>query len=262
MERHTMSMADTPLQDRLTSAASHAGTAIRYSFYLGGAFVFALVGIGVSYVWFNRVQQIDTLPAFRLAASQLTRLSASGHVVTGGRLGRVEVLQYGQLHSRNVDLTAVLVMPKKGTFMATEAGQLLRDVRSLRPMRAVYMPNYYDLETRFGEMRAADMRVQADGRWKLCLSFLSRFDTASVYLAGWYCDASGAKPSAEALACALDRLVLDKPLATKDADTFIRARMARSATCSAVPVSQTVDTRSRTSKNSPARWSMPSARRY
>jgi hypothetical protein len=56
--------------------------------------------------------------------------------------------------------------------------------------------------------------------------------------------------------------VLDKPLASKEADAFVRAHMARPANCSAVPVSQTVDTRSRTSKNSPGRWSMPSARRY
>jgi hypothetical protein len=257
-----MSMATPPFQDRLSSAASHAGTAIRYAFYLGGAFVFAVIGIAISYVWFNRVKQIDTLPAFRLAASQLSRLPASGHVVTGGRLGRVEVLQYGRLHSRDIDLTAVMVMPKVGTFMATEAGQLLRDVRSLRPMRAVHIKNYYDLDTRFGDMRAADMRVEADGRWKLCLSFLSRFDTTSLYLAGWYCDASGAKPSADVLACALDRLVLDKPLASKEADAFVRAHMARPANCSAVPVSQTVDTRSRGSRGSPARWSMPSARRY
>jgi hypothetical protein len=143
--------------------------------------------------------------------------------------------------------------------MGTDAGQILRDVRSLRPMRAVSMPNYYDLETRFGDVCAADMRAETDGRWKLCLSFLSRFDTPHIYLAGWYCDASGAKPSANALACALDRLVLDKPLASKEADAFVRAHMTRPTTCSATPVSQTVDTRSRTSKNSPARWSMPTA---
>jgi hypothetical protein len=51
-----------------------------------------------------------------------------------------------------------------------EAG-LLGDVR------ATMLPNFYDLETRFGAVRAREMRVDADGRWKQCLAFRSRFDT-------------------------------------------------------------------------------------
>jgi hypothetical protein len=255
-----MSMMSPPLPNRLNSVATNAGVAIRYSFYLGGALVFAIIVVAIAYVWFNRVQHIDTPPAFRVAAPQLARLAASGHVTTGGKLGRAEILQYGHLHNRDMNMTVVLFMPRSDTFMGTEAGQIMRNVHSLRPMRAVYTQNYYDLETRFGDVRAADMRAYTDGRWKLCLSFLSRFDIASVFLAGWYCDASGAKPSAHALACMLDRLALDKPLASKSADAFIRARIARPPACSAMPVSQTADTRSRTSKNSPAKWSMPSAK--
>jgi hypothetical protein len=255
-----MSMVNPPLQNRVTSVVTNTGIVIRYSFYLLGALVFVMIAIGAAYVWSNRVVQIDTPPAFRIASSNITRLPTSGNVVAGGRLGRVEILQYGQLYNRDIDLTAVLVMPQKGTLAGTEFGQMLRDVRSLRGMRTVFTPNYYDLETRFGEMRATEMRVYSDGRWKQCLSYLSRFDTTAVYLAGWYCDGSGAKPSADTLACALDRLVLDKPLASREADTFIRARMARPANCMAAPVSQTVDTRTRTS-NSPAKWSMPSSSR-
>ena len=59
------------------------------------------------------------------------------------------------------------------------------------------------------------MRVDTDGRWKQCLAFRSRFDTAAVYLTGWYCDGSGSKPSPNALACVLDKLVIERELAVE-----------------------------------------------
>jgi hypothetical protein len=41
----------------------------------------------------------------------------------------------------------------------------------------------------------------------------------------------------------LDGMVLDAPLASAEADAFIRQRASRAASCSAVPVTQTTDTR-------------------
>ena len=73
------------------------------------------------------------------------------------------------------------------------------------------------------------MRVDTDGRWKQCLAYRSRFDTAAVYLTGWYCDGSGSKPSANALACILDKLVIERELASKEADAFLRGRMTKPA---------------------------------
>jgi hypothetical protein len=172
---------------------------------------------------------VNAAPAFRISAPSLAQLSLSGHVVTGGRLGRVEVRQYGRLNSREQDLAVVMVMPPKGIGMGTEFVQDLRDINLLRGARAVLMPTHYDLETRFGEFRATDMRVDTDGRWKNCLAFRSRLDTASIYFTGWYCDGSGSKPGAQALACMLDRLVLDADVASKEANGFLRARLTRAA---------------------------------
>ena len=109
------------------------------------------------------------------------------------------------------------------------------------------------------------MRVDTDGRWKQCLTYYSRFPSESVVLAGWYCDASGTKPSADRLACLLDRLVLDASLESREADLFMREQSVRTARCSASPVSQTVDTRARgdgSRMSSPRSWSMPSALRF
>jgi hypothetical protein len=121
------------------------------------------------------------------------------------------------------------------------------------------MSTHYDLETRYGPVHAVEMRVETDGRWKQCLSYSSRFNTNAVALLGWSCDATGSKPGPDALACALDKLVLDKPLATADADVFMRERMMRPANCSATLVSQTIDVRSRP-VSPPSRWSQPSSR--
>jgi hypothetical protein len=246
--------------ETVSSNISMAGSVIRYGFYLVGAFVMGAVGLVMFSVWNWLPAAVNDPPAFRVSSSNLAQLAVSGHVVTSG-LGRIEVRQYGRLHSRDIDLAVVMVMPPKGIGMGTEFAQDLRNINLLRGARAILMPTHYDLETRFGDFRATEMRVDTDGRWKNCLAFRSRLDTAAVYFTGWYCDGSGTKPGAQALACMLDRLALDSELASKEANGFLRARMARSSYCSAEPVTQTTDTRDARQRRttSPQRWSQPTA---
>jgi len=237
-----------------------AGSMIRHVFYLVGALLFGGLGLVTWTFWRDVPRPKEAPPAVRLAAPALAGLSTTGHVIEGGRLGRVEVRQYGRLNSREVDVALVAVMPPRGIGMGTEFVQDLRNINLLRGARAIMVPTHYDLENRFGEFRATEMRVDTDGRWKQCLAYRSRLDTPAIYLTGWYCDGSGAKPPAHALACMLDRLSLDAELASKEADQFVRARMARSATCSADQVTQTTDMGERR-MSSPSRWSQPTAQR-
>jgi hypothetical protein len=248
-------------QEAATAGLSVIGNLIRYGFYLVGAVVLGGVGLIVLYGWQGRLTPVDAPLALRLAAPDLDKLPVSGHVIKSGRLGRIEVRQYGRLHSREVDLAMVTVMPPKGIGMGTEFVQDLRDVNILRTTRAVMSAVHYDMETRFGEFRATEMRVDTDGRWKQCLAFRSRFEVAAVYLTGWYCDGSGAKPAAYGLACMLDRLTLDAELASKEADRFLRGRLARSPICSAERVTQTMDTGGGRRTTSPTRWSQPTSGR-
>jgi hypothetical protein len=241
-----------------------ASTIIRYSFLAVGTLTLGGMGLGVMSVANWVPKAVDAPPAFRIAAGEFASKATSGHVVTSSRFGRAEVLQYGQLYNRNTDLAVALIMPPKGIGMGTRFLQDLADVNLLRAKRSfILSQTNYDLDTRFGEYRATEMRVDADGRWKQCLAFRSRLDTVSVYLTGWYCDGSGSKPSPNALACILDKLVIDRELAVKDADTFMRGRMTKAAYCQASPVTQTTDTGHR-GVSPPSRWSQPSAtyRRY
>jgi hypothetical protein len=241
---------------------SVAGAVVRYGFYLVGALVLGGIGLLILSMWGGRLRPVDAAPALRVTAPALAQLPVSGHVVTGSRIGRIEVRQYGRLSSREADLAIVAVMPPRGIGMGTEFVQDLRDVNILRAVRAAMTSTHYDLETRLGEFRATEMRVDADGRWKQCLAFRSRLDTPAIYLTGWYCDGSGAKPSPTALACMLDRLTLDSELASKEADQFVRARLSRSPSCSSEPVTQTTDMRNKQRPSAPARWSQPTAARY
>ena len=244
--------------ESVSSKISVVGMVIRYAFYAVGTLVVGGIGLMLLSGWNWLPAAVNDAPAFRISAPSLAQLPLSGHVVTSGRIGRAEVRQYGRLHSREQDLAVVMVMPPKGIGMGTEFVQDLRNVNLLRGSRAVLMPTHYDLETRFGDFRATEMRVDTDGRWKNCLAFRSRLDTASVYFAGWYCDGSGAKPGAQTLACLLDRLVLDADLSSREANGFLRGRMTRAAYCSAEAVTQTSDTGQRRT-TSPSRWSQPTA---
>jgi hypothetical protein len=210
------------------------------------------------------VKYVDEEPAFRLASNDLARFAQKTMVLDGTWAGRMEARQYGSLHDRDTDMSIFMVVPTRAVPVERYFGQEVLDMPRLRNARAMLTTRHYDMETRFGAVRAADLNVDADGRIKQCIVFMTRFETPAVYLKGWLCEASGAKPSADKLACMIDRMVLDRPMASKEAEAFLRAQAVRPASCSAVPVSQTTDTRSRSSMSSPQRWSTPNAqqRRY
>lgn len=241
------------------SPVAVAGVVIRYGFYATGAIVLGMIGLGVVSLKRLVPQPIDAPPAFHVTASDVASKPTSGHVIAGSRLGRVEVRQYGHLNNRNSDLAVVLVMPPRGIGMGTQFVQDLHNVNLLRVRSAVLTQTHYDLDTRFGEFRATEMRVDTDGRWKQCLAYQSRFETGAVYLTGWYCDGTGTKPAAATLACILDRIVLDQELASKEADQYLRERMAKPAYCHGSPVTQTTDIGHR-GVSPPSRWSQPTAR--
>jgi hypothetical protein len=242
------------------SALTVAGGVIRYGFYAVATLVLLLIAYGFTSLWQWVPKAVDAPPAFKIMAAEIASKPATSHVVKSSRLGRAEVLQYGQLHNRTTDLAVVLVMPPKGIGMGTQLVQDLSDVNLLGLKRALFTQVHYDLDTRFGEYRATEMRVETDGRWKQCLAFRSRFETVSAYLTGWYCDGTGSKPSASALACILDKFALDGALASKEADSFFRGRMSKPAFCQADAVTQTTDTGHR-GVSPPSRWSQPSALR-
>ncbi|MBI4274507.1 MAG: hypothetical protein HY659_07385 [Rhizobiales bacterium] len=229
----------------VSSAANGAGIVIRYTFYAVGALVLGLIGLSILTISGYRVKQLDETPAFRLAAPELSRLPVKSNVFTSSGIGRMEVRQYGRIHDRDLDMTVVLTMPPKGAAIAPNFAREIRGIKPLQRANATFTSNYHDLETRFGPIRAAEMRVESDGQWKQCIVFVSRFATDAIQLAGWYCNASGARPNAHAVACILDRLTLESRLASAEADAFLRPQAARPAHCGATPVTQTTDTRAR-----------------
>src|SRR4051794_14461131 len=105
--------------------------------------VFGVIGIGFSSLyggfWGMVPKPVDAPPAFRISSGEFAGKAASGHVVTSSRLGRAEVVQYGQLNNRNSDLAVVLVMPPKGIGMGTQFVQDLADINLLRFKHSMIM---------------------------------------------------------------------------------------------------------------------------
>lgn len=243
---------------QLTAAMSMAGVFVRYAFFLFGAIVFGMIGLGFVWVWNSRVKVVEDVPSFRIADGSVARLNVSSSIIAGGMAGRVEVMQYTAGNNRGLDLTVVMAYPKPGSIRP----RLGLDLNNLAQLRATPMRTYsthYDLDTRYGAFHAVEGRMETDGRWKQCLSYNSRFTTNAVLMEGFLCDASGSKPGADALACLLDRLVIDKTLASGEAEAYLRPRLAMPASCGSRPVTQTFDTGTRPI-SPPSRWSQPSAR--
>ncbi len=226
-------------------ATQTAGTFIRFAFYTVGLFALAFVGLIALWIW-NRLppspESVKAQPVFQIGTNALSSRPQVSRAENHPQ-GWIESLQYGQLYDRDVDMTVLLIVPKEAyqgmiRSYASEIGSL----RTISGRIYQSGTNYHDLETRFGSVRASEFTVSADGRQKLCISYLSRFDTTAFYLKGWYCEGSGARPSFGALACTLDKLALKRSLPSAEATSFITERMKQPAKCSADPVTQTTDT--------------------
>ena len=230
----------------IETAGNYAGKAVRYSFYAVGTIVLALIGMTIIRVsnLFDQPTRVSTKASFEVTSPDIARLSSTRNSAKFNA-GWQEILQYGRVHDRNTDFTLVVNMPSNPDTPVVR--DYSSEMSSLRPLlRSAYMGgvnNYYDLQTRFGPVRAANFQINSDGQTKLCVSYLSRFDTTAVYIKGWYCEASGARPNFHTLACMIDRITLKGVLPTAAAQSFFEERMKRSARCSAEPVSQTTDTR-------------------
>lgn len=259
-------MSNFGARNSISSAVRTSGMFFRYTFYAAGTLAFALIAFAIikvsSFVSFNRVKIVDDAPSFRIVEKGFTKLPTHSKVTSGGALGRIEVRHYGRLYDRTANLSIALIVPPKPNDrpVARDFSAIRNTLAMSASSSAAPGAGRYDLETRFGPVRASDVRINADGLIKPCLLFYSRFDTDAVRLEGAMCEADGSKPSPHGLACVLDGLVLDDRLPTAAAESFLRERMGQRARCTATPVSQTVDTRTRP-VSPPSRWSTPSAQR-
>ena len=174
-------------QRQLSAAGTYAGRAIRVSFYIAGTVIFALIAIVLLRVssFFNQPSSVSTRTSFQINSPDITRRpakSSAAHFSGGWQ----EILQHGQIYDRDTDFTLVVNMPSNPDTPVVR--DYSHEMSTLRPLlRTAYMggiSNYYDLQTRFGPVRAANFQTYADGRIKLCVSYLWRFDTDAVYLKG------------------------------------------------------------------------------
>ena len=84
---------------------------IRYTCHVVWILVVGVIGLGVTSMWKVVPKQIDVPLHSGLHPAEFAGKTPSGSVVTSSQFGRAEMLQYGELNSRNYDLAVVLVMP-------------------------------------------------------------------------------------------------------------------------------------------------------
>lgn len=232
------------MSDQIRATIGYAGTAIRYAFLLVGTLFFGIVALAVWRGW-SVVSSIVPMAAepVQVAVPELARLKPSSKAWKSG-LGWQQEVQYGRIYDRDTDFRLLVTMPSQTVQNLSSASfYQLPDIREFARARYAYPAMHYDLETRFGPVRAAHFEAEVDGRTKLCMGFASRFDTGSFTYRGWFCEANGARPSPSALACMLDRIVIKGRLPSAEAQAFVETMVRRPGRCSADPVSQTVDTR-------------------
>jgi hypothetical protein len=222
----------SPLQRLLLAAAPGGALTRRWVFAcLAAGFVIALFGMFT----LLQIRANERDPAgMRFADADLGSLPTHSSVTDNPTVGHGETRQYGLFDSSNKDVTVMMVVPPAGQPVGRDFMQEVRWFEPIRSATRAAMGTNYELETRFGIFQAAEIQIDMAARWKDCLAFLSRFETSSIYIKGWYCDGVGAKPNAERLACALDSLVLDKPLESARADAFMHEHMARPSFCAAL----------------------------
>lgn len=233
-----------PFDLQASQTARHAGALARFSFYVTGTLVFGVVAVAVLTVW-NKLSAFGvdpSQPVIQLSVPELAKVTPQARATKSG-FGWHELVQFGQLHDRDADFTLAVEMPKESSrVLPREFRREMGDLRQLSHATFSYPEAYYDLETRFGPVRAARFQIKADGRFKLCMGYVSRFETGALAFKGWYCEANGGKPSPYGLACLIDKVTVKGPLPSEAAQAFFLQRAARGPRCTADPVTQTTDT--------------------
>lgn len=231
-------------RSQIGETLAYAGTTIRYLYMLVGIAMFAITS---SIMWkgasfFSYLTPSSTAPV-EISVPDLARLKPVSKAWQNG-MGTLEEVTYGRVYDRDTDFKLVVVMPSASmqasvwNFMSE-----VRDMREISSARYDYPQTFYDLETRFGPIRATHFSMEVDGRAKLCMAYVSRFETGSLVYKGWFCEANGARPNPFTLACMLDRMSIKGKLPSADAQAFLDTKIKKPGHCSADPVSQTVDTR-------------------
>ena len=232
------------MSSQFRAALGTAGTAFRYAFLLSGTLFFGIVALAVWRGWSAVSSVVPTASEpVQITVPELARLKPSNKAWKSG-FGWQQEVQYGRIYDRDTDFRLLVTMPSQTVQNLSSASfTQLPDIREFARARYSYPQTHYDLETRFGQVRAAQFEADVDGRIKLCLGYASRFDTSSFTYRGWFCEANGARPSPSALACMLDRIVIAGRLPSAGAQAFVDTMAKRPGRCTADPVSQTVDTR-------------------
>jgi hypothetical protein len=230
---NTKSLSAGSLIQRLLLAAAPGGALTRKPIFLGLAagLVVLIAAIGFGVHLRNRAADPAVM---RFADREIAGLPTRSHITNDPARGRGEVREYGLLDDRQMDATLIMLTPAAGQRGMRDFMQELRDLDPVKNSTRATMAATYDLQTRFGSYLATEIQVDMVGRWKDCIAFLSRFETTAIYIKGWFCDGIGDRPNAERLACALDGLVVDGPLATAGADAFMREHIARPSFCAAI----------------------------
>jgi hypothetical protein len=227
------SPAAQSFMEQLMLAAAPGGALTRRPIFI--SLVGALVVLAIAFLYLLHTRARESDPAIvRLSDPGIAHLPTRSYVTDSPGIGHGEVRQYGLLDDTNKDVTVMMVIPPAGQSVARDFAQEVRTLDPVRSSARTAMARSYELQTRFGMFQAADLQIDMVGRWKDCIAFLSRFETPSIYVKGWYCDDVGTKPKADQLACALDSLVLDHSLPSPNAEAFMRQRIARPAFCGAI----------------------------
>jgi len=228
-----ISVIGSPLE-RLLQAAAPGGMLTRRPIFLGLAVALIALIIGLPMV-LSQMRARDRDPAVvRFSDPNISRLHTRSFIAENGVIGHGEIRQYGLLDDPNRDVTLIMVIPPAGQSLARDFVTEVRSLDLLRNAAHAAMTRSYEVQTRFGLYQAADLQIDMVGRWKDCLAFMSRFETNSIYIKGWYCDDVGNKPKAEKLACVLDSVVIDRALESASATAFMREHSARPGFCGAV----------------------------
>lgn len=105
----------------------------------------------------------------------------------------VQVARRNEVHTNHMSLT-----------------QNLEQFHDLRAARRRFGTDYYELYTRFGELRAVNIIVNADGVQKSCVGFHTP-GTGRAFVKGMVCSPTNASVTPQAVACLIDSVRFVRP---------------------------------------------------
>jgi hypothetical protein len=120
-------------------------------------------------------------------------------------ISRSDWIQSGSMSTHDANI--IIMIQRRSVDRTVRRGivEELNELASIKSAQVSYRPNFYELTTKYGTLRAVVFNVSADGIRKYCTGFHAP-GTGKLYVKGFVCSTNEDEATPQIVACTIDKI--------------------------------------------------------